>query len=173
MAGSGDSILASRLVHQNLRGDARSLGDRCEDIVLNRIDSSSILRQNLIFRRMIGGSEVAAIDFAIRVEPTANGTAVVALAGEMDLHREPALAEALQAAAQADKVVVDLREVTFLDSTTLRVLIREHQRRQESGGELLVLVGPQTPMTTFVVTGLDHVLTIRQADPGDDAGPLE
>ena len=59
------------------------------------------------------------------------------------------------------RVVVDLRAVTFLDSTTLALLLAAHGRQQARGGELLILVGPHTPTRTFEVTGFDRLLTIR------------
>jgi anti-sigma B factor antagonist len=109
-------------------------------------------------------------DFAVRTEQITDGTTVVALGGELDLYRLPALADALQSAASARKVVVDLREVTFLDSTTLALLIKEQRHRRDNGRELLVVVGPQTPLTAFAVTGTDRILTIQPADADGDTG---
>src|ERR1041385_5641186 len=62
------------------------------------------------------------VDFALTTRAGDDGTTRVELAGELDLHRVPALADALQGAA--GHVVVDLQEVTFLDSTTLALLVR-------------------------------------------------
>ena len=62
---------------------------------------------------------------------------------------------------RARRVVVDLRAVTFLDSSTLALLLAAHGRQQARDGELLILVGPHTPRTTFEVTGFDRLLTIR------------
>jgi anti-anti-sigma factor len=66
---------------------------------------------------------------------------------------------------------VDLRSVTFIDSTTLALLLSASRRQHVRGGELLVLVGPQTPMTGFEVTGLDRLLAIRRVenDPREGA----
>lgn len=100
------------------------------------------------------------IDFAIATRPQADGSTVVALRGELDLYRLPALAAALEAAT--GHVVVDLQEVTFLDSATLALLVQEHRRLLQAGHELTVLVGEQTPTTVFTVTGIDRVLTIRR-----------
>jgi anti-anti-sigma factor len=60
------------------------------------------------------------------------------------------------------RLAVDLRAVTFLDSTTLVLLLNASHRQDARGGELLVLVGPQTPTTVFEVTGFDRLLTIRR-----------
>ena len=132
-------------------------------------------------------------DFTLAVERLANGTPVLVLAGELDLYRAPeiehALAQATEAKRDGDRhgqtcgapsaddastsnkgvrpIAVDLRSVTFLDSTTLALLLDASQRQRARGGELLILVGPQTPTTAFEVTGFDRLLTIRRlhADP--------
>ena len=101
------------------------------------------------------------VDFAITTRAQADGSTRVALAGELDLYRVPALAAALEVAA--GRIVVDLQDVTFLDSATLALLVQEHRRLQSAGHELIVLVGEQTPLTVFAVTGFDRILTIRPA----------
>jgi anti-anti-sigma factor len=103
----------------------------------------------------------APVDFALTTRSDDDGRTVVAIAGELDLHRVAALAAALHAAV--GRVVVDLQEVTFLDSATLALLVREHRRLHGAGRELTVLVGEQTPTTVFAVTGIDRILTIRSA----------
>jgi len=109
-------------------------------------------------------------DFALTTRVEDDGTTLVAVAGELDLHRVPALADALHAAA--GHVVVDLQEVRFLDSTTLALLVREHRRRQAVGLELTVRVGEQTPTTVFAITGIDRILTLRSAErPSPFADP--
>ena len=85
------------------------------------------------------------------------------LAEDLDLHRVPALADALQAAAGG--VVVDLREVMFVDSAALALLARANRRLQASGRELTVLVGEHTPTTVFAITGINRILTIRSVEP--------
>ena len=103
------------------------------------------------------------VDFALTTRTQDDGSTLVALAGELDLHRVPELADALQAAA--GRVVIDLQEVTFLDSATLVLLVQEHRRLQAAGRELTVLVGERTPTTVFAITGTDRILTIRSAEP--------
>jgi anti-anti-sigma regulatory factor len=129
-------------------------------------------------------------DFALALEWCSSGTVVLVLAGELDLYRAPeieqALAEAIGAephsdrrkpvsdgpsadggeirAGQVRRVAVDLRSVTFIDSTTLAMLLAASRRQEARGGELLVLVGPKTPMTAFEVTGFDRLLAIRRVD---------
>ena len=133
------------------------------------------------------GHLMPALDFALTLKRRAGGTTIVVLAGELDLYRAPeierALAEAIEPEAAQEghgngllipafggyisnprvrRVVVDLRAVTFLDSTTLVVLLAASGRQYARGGELLVLVGPHTPTTAFEATGLDRILAIKQ-----------
>ena len=69
--------------------------------------------------------------------------------------------------------LADYRQVPFrartpprlpLDSTTLSLLLAASRRQHARGDELLVLVGPQTPMTAFEVTGFNRLLAIRRVD---------
>ena len=103
------------------------------------------------------------VDFALTTRAQQDGSTLVELAGELDFYRVPALAQALQAAEGG--VVVDLHEVTFLDSATLALLVTEHRRLRAAGQELTVLVGEETPTTAFAVTGIDRILTIRSERP--------
>jgi anti-anti-sigma regulatory factor len=123
-------------------------------------------------------------DFALALEWRGSGSAVLVLAGELDLYRVPAIEKALAEAIglelrngrrqggqpgdgpgeKARLLAVDLRSVTFVDSTTLELLLAASRHQQARGGTLLVLVGPQTPMTAFEVTGFERLLTIRRAE---------
>jgi anti-sigma B factor antagonist len=113
-------------------------------------------------------------DFSLSVELRGDGTAVLALAGELDLYRAPEIEQALAEAIGADggdngdhgpsRVVVDLRSVTFVDSTTLGLLLAASRRGRARGAGFRILVGPETPMTAFVVTGVDRFLAISRVD---------
>jgi anti-anti-sigma factor len=112
-------------------------------------------------------------DFALALERDGSETAVLVLAGELDLYRAPAIEQALAEAIGSEResldgnvhhLAVDLRLVTFIDSTTLALLLAASRRQQARRGQLLVLVGPQTPMTAFEVTGIDRLLAIRRLD---------
>jgi len=103
------------------------------------------------------------LDFAVTNRAAGDGTSIIAVAGEIDLYRIPALTQALESAPGTARVVLDLRDVTFLDSTTLALLVREHRRLKEAGRELIVRVGEHTPPTAFAVTGVDRILAIQYA----------
>ena len=100
-------------------------------------------------------------DFSLALERCGSESAVLVLAGELDLLRAPAIEDAL---AEVRYLTVDLRLVTFIDARTLGLLLGASRRRQAQGGQLLILVGPQTPMTAFEATGFDRLLAIRRLD---------
>jgi anti-anti-sigma factor len=90
------------------------------------------------------------------------GTRVVTLRGELDAHDAPALrttfSEALEDAPAQPLVVLDLTQVTFLDSTALGCIVGLLRRIGEAEGELRVVL-PGTPtVRIFEITGLDAVL---------------
>jgi anti-sigma B factor antagonist len=121
-----------------------------------------------------GSPSLGASDFALTIKRRpGSATTVLALGGELDLYRAPeieqALAEVIEPLSadngetqRSRRVVVDLRSVTFLDSTTLVLLLAASGRQRALGGELLILVGPQTPTTPFEVTGFDRLLAVRR-----------
>ena len=63
-------------------------------------------------------------------------------------------------AAGIERVVVDLTETTFIDSSSLGVLIGAHRRLKARGGRLLVACDNEAIVKTFRITGLDGVFTV-------------
>jgi anti-sigma B factor antagonist len=63
---------------------------------------------------------------------------VVRVRGEHDIATKDALARAISRAAQRNDadVIVDLSEVTFLDASTIGVLVGSHQRLRDTGRSL-------------------------------------
>jgi anti-sigma B factor antagonist len=100
------------------------------------------------------------------VEPR-NGALVLHLAGEIDLYNANEVREALTEALEAapTRIVVDLSEVDFVDSTALGVFI---EARSRLGRSELVLAGPRhETRRTLQVSGLDRHLPVH--DTVDDA----
>lgn len=82
---------------------------------------------------------------------------VLSLAGELDLYNaEEVRGALLDACAGEPKVlVVDLEEVTFIDSTALGVLIEARSRMADRGGFRLAAPGLET-RRALEVSGLDR-----------------
>ena len=86
----------------------------------------------------------------------ADATTVISVSGELDLASSPALEEELERVAQSDAqvVVVDLRNLEFMDSTGLSVLVRAHQRAEEHGRRLGLVNGSQQVQRLLTLTGV-------------------
>jgi anti-anti-sigma factor len=93
------------------------------------------------------------------------GGAVIAFAGDIDLATTDGLEELLAATEQdmPGPLTIDLREVDFLDSTGLRVLI-DAQRRARGRHPFAVLVDPGPVRRLIEAVGLIDTLGVRR-DP--------
>ena len=61
----------------------------------------------------------------------------------------------------AKHVVVDLSETTFIDSTTLGVLVGGVKRLRTNDGQLSLICSDRNITKIFEITGLDRVFTIH------------
>jgi anti-anti-sigma factor len=95
----------------------------------------------------------------------AGATAWVRPVGELDLDTAPRLEEELTTVrAQGDsRLVLDLRGLTFMDSTGLRLVIRWDGVARDEGFEFAIVPGPDVVQRVIRLTGMDDQLTV--ADP--------
>src|SRR4051794_41276578 len=102
-------------------------------------------------------------EFALGQDAVDAGTHVVAVRGEIDLFTAPELKAALGEAIEADRsrIVVDLSETTILDSTALGVLLGTVKRLRSRDGRLTIVNVDPNIGTTFDLTSLDQIFTIR------------
>ena len=104
-----------------------------------------------------------------RVEVRNNGrTSVITVSGELDLASSAALEEELEhtVASGTEGVVVDLRELEFMDSTGLSSLVKAHQRAEGLGKQFGVVRGPQQVQRLLSLTGVEDRL--RFADTPEE-----
>jgi anti-sigma B factor antagonist len=101
-------------------------------------------------------------DFALTEESLDDERHVVAVRGEIDLFTAPDLKAVLLGAIDAGKsrIVVDLTETAFLDSTALGVLIGAVKRVRARDGALTIVNTDANIAKTFEITGLDQIFTI-------------
>jgi anti-sigma B factor antagonist len=87
--------------------------------------------------------------------------------GELDLETAPQLEEELAAAraAGAGRLVLDMRALTFMDSTGLRLVIRWDTAAREEGFEFAIVPGPEVVQRVFRLTGMDEHLPVAQPPP--------
>ena len=96
-----------------------------------------------------------------------SGGVVIHLAGELDLYNADEIRSALVEAigSGSRRVVIDMADVEFVDSTALGVLI---EARSKVGADGLRLAAPQLETRrTLQVSGLDRHLSVH--DSVDDA----
>jgi anti-sigma B factor antagonist len=108
-----------------------------------------------------------AIEFASWDEQVDDATRVVGVRGEIDLFTAPEFKQRINAAIEAGMrlVVVDLSEASFIDSSSLGILISAHKRLKLRGDLLVVACDVPAILNTFTITGLDGVLAL---DPSRD-----
>jgi anti-sigma B factor antagonist len=117
-----------------------------------------------------------AMAFSIEDRPVDEQTHVVAVTGEIDLFTAPEFKQRVSAPIDGGRthVIVDLTETTFIDSSSLGVLIGAHRRLRRLDGSLVIVCNNDAIVKTFRITGLDSVFTIvatmDEAFNGDAVG---
>jgi anti-sigma B factor antagonist len=103
------------------------------------------------------------MNFDIKVEQVAPDVWVIALTGEVDLYTAPEFKQQLVdiIGQGAKHVIVDLTETTFIDSTTLGVLVGGVKRLRPSDGQLSIVCSDRNITKIFEITGLNRVFTIH------------
>jgi anti-sigma B factor antagonist len=101
-------------------------------------------------------------EFEARASDAGNGIARISVAGEADLSTAPELKAALVGAIDsgAKGVLVDLSHTTFIDSTTLGVLMGGVRRLRPAGGEIAIVCADANIRKIFEITLLDRVFSI-------------
>ena len=105
------------------------------------------------------------MDFSVRTEQLSDDAYVIALEGEVDLYTAPEFKQELLdvIAKGAKHVVIDLSETTFIDSTTLGVLVGGVKRLRTNDGQLSLICSDRNITKIFEITGLDRVFTIHSS----------
>jgi anti-sigma B factor antagonist len=101
------------------------------------------------------------MEFKLATADLGDGIFSVSVAGEIDLATAPELKEALgEVSNGANGVLVDLSKATFIDSTTLGVLMGAVKRLRPGGGELVIACHDSNIRKIFEITLLDRVFKI-------------
>ena len=102
------------------------------------------------------------MNFDITTEQLEGDRYVISLAGEVDLYTAPEFkAQLLDVIGKGGKqVVVDFTDTTFIDSTTLGVLVGGVKRLRAQEGRLSLVCSDRNITKIFEITGLDRVFTI-------------
>jgi anti-sigma B factor antagonist len=103
------------------------------------------------------------MNFDITTEQLSGDAYVISLAGEVDLDTAPEFKQQLLdvIGKGAKEVVVDFSDTTFIDSTTLGVLVGGVKRLRTHDGQLSLVCSDRNITKIFEITGLDRVFTIH------------
>jgi anti-sigma B factor antagonist len=105
------------------------------------------------------------IDFGLTDESVGENEHVVALSGEIDAHSAPRIGSRLFGLADEGKsrVVVDLSDVTFMDSTGIGVLLNALGHFSLRHATMVLVCPTERMLRPFQVTGLVSHLTIFES----------
>lgn len=86
----------------------------------------------------------------------------VMLSGDLDLSTAKRAEQAIEEAERSGSptVVIDLRGLSFMDSTGLRVIVSADKRAKRSGKRAVIVQGPAPVRRVFEITRLDERLDI-------------
>jgi anti-anti-sigma factor len=104
---------------------------------------------------------VSSSPFAVTIEEQ-EGAVRVALSGELDISTAQQLEDDLKRveAQRPELIVLDLRDLAFMDSTGLRLLILADQRAKEEGRRVAIGRGNEMIQRVLHLTRLDERLEI-------------
>lgn len=109
------------------------------------------------------------MNFSVTDQDIDDHTQLIELSGEVDLYSAPEFKELVTRAIDRGKhrLVVDMTGATFIDSTTLGVLMSGAKRLNPNGGAVELVCADERILKTFRITGLDRVFRIY--DTRDEA----
>jgi anti-sigma B factor antagonist len=117
--------------------------------------------------RVSSTEDLSQLDATVAMSRLEDGTHVLAVRGELDLYSTPRLTAELETiAGETTNVVLDLSEVSFMDSTALGAILLA-SRRLRDANRRLALVSP-VPATTKLLTmvGIDRVVPVVESCDG-------
>lgn len=88
---------------------------------------------------------------------------VIEVKGEIDVYTAPALREEISSLVDAEHttIVVDLSQVSFMDSTGLGVLVGALKKVRTLGGDLSLVINEEKILKVFRITALTQVFSIH------------
>ena len=94
------------------------------------------------------------------------GRLTVALTGEIDHHCAKAYIQAINAKIEAyapEICILDFRDVTFVDSSGIAVVINALRSMSQIEGRLVLTEISAQPMRVFRASGIDKLVEIKEA----------
>jgi anti-sigma B factor antagonist len=99
-------------------------------------------------------------DFGVEIFARDGGTALVQVKGEVDSYTAPMLEQRLTELVDGGvcEIVLDVADLTFMDTTGLAALARTFKRLRSGQGRLSLRSPRPNVQKTLEITGLDKVL---------------
>lgn len=94
-----------------------------------------------------------------------DGTAVIAVSGEIDVYTAPKLRDEISSivAGGIHSIIIDMEQVEFLDSTGLGVLVGGLKKVRAEDGSLELVCSQERLLKIFRITGLSKVFVIHSS----------
>ena len=110
--------------------------------------------------------------FGLMIEELDAGAVRIALRGELDLAHAYTFDEELRRVEESRPscVVLDLRELTFLDSCGLARLLAARRRARRAGHRLVLVRGPAAVQRLFALSAVDEAFEMVQRRAGSATG---
>lgn len=110
-------------------------------------------------------SERAESAFHVRLVDSSDA-ALVVLSGELDLTAAPEVERVLATIPEGRRLVIDLRALTFMDSSGVGLLVSAARRTEPSGTRLACIAGPAQIQRILELTGTDRLIDWVNPGPG-------
>jgi anti-sigma B factor antagonist len=91
---------------------------------------------------------------------TAEGVAVIHVSGDLDLSTIGVFDAELEAALASERLVIELGDCTFIDSSALRALVRAQKLVTRAGGELALVAPSQPARRVLEIATLDRFVPV-------------
>jgi anti-anti-sigma factor len=127
------------------------------------VPQASVLTSSIAASRYIAPSP-----FVCSWSPGGSGSVWVRVAGELDLACSFTLEQALREAQLCARVVVlDLRELTFIESSGIHVILDAASDMRRGDGRLILVRGPAQVDRALMLTGVPRQVLIVDLHPGE------
>ena len=95
-----------------------------------------------------------------------NNVEILELAGELDFHSSPELREKLQELIkkQAAKILINLKKVSYIDSSGLATFVETLQKMKRQSGRLILSDLAPAVRSVFEIAKLDHIFQLTGSE---------
>lgn len=95
-----------------------------------------------------------------------NNIEILELAGELDFHSSPELRDKLQELVkkQAAKILINLKKVSYIDSSGLATFVETLQKMKRQNGQLILSDLVPAVRSVFEIAKLDHIFQLSGSE---------